>query len=199
MCGREGCGLFKKRFKPDFPGGSPYHTSVGGTDFYTEDIGEEKAWSDGGGGFSDHFDIPAYQADAVAHFKNASKAQGLLPDQKYWNNTGRGYPDVSALGGQKNPYCVMTGGRFAGVAGTSASTPVVAGVFARLNALRLKSGGKPLGFLNPLIYAHPEGFQDVTKGKNPGGPSWAGFTAIAGWDAATGLGTPNYEALSKVV
>ena len=76
---------------------------------------------------------------------------------------------------------------------------VVAGVFARLNALRLKSGGKPLGFLNPLIYAHPEGFQDVTKGKNPGGPSWAGFTAIAGWDAATGLGTPNYEALSKVV
>ena len=33
VCGREGCGFFFKRFKPDFPGGSPYHTSVGGTDF----------------------------------------------------------------------------------------------------------------------------------------------------------------------
>ena len=199
VCGREGCGLFIRRFKPDFPGGSPYHTSVGGTDFNTNSIGEEKVWEDGGGGFSDTFPIPDYQAEAVAAFKNASAAAGTLPSQKYWNNTGRGYPDVSALGGQKAPYCVATGGRFAGVAGTSASTPVVAGVFARLNAIRLAKGNAPLGFLNPLLYANPQAFQDVTIGKNSGGARWAGFTAIAGWDAASGLGTPDYEALTKIV
>jgi len=202
VCGREGCGFLRKRFKPDFPGGSPFHTSVGGTDFAVKSvIGEEKAWSDGGGGFSDHFDIPPYQAEAVAHFKNVSDAAGLLPPQKMWNNTGRGYPDVSALGGVGNPYCVAASGRFAGVAGTSASCPVVAGVFARLNGLRLKAGKPPLGFLNPFIYtAGASGaFNDVTKGKNAPPPFKYGFSAVEGWDAATGWGTPNYEALAKLV
>merc|ERR1711903_177010 len=45
VCGREGCGIFTKRFKPDFPGGSPYITVVGGTDFSTFSIGDETAWS----------------------------------------------------------------------------------------------------------------------------------------------------------
>merc|ERR1711933_499645 len=42
--GREGCGVFKFRFKPDFPAASPYITAVGGTDFVTAgEIGDEKA------------------------------------------------------------------------------------------------------------------------------------------------------------
>merc|ERR1712151_24465 len=69
VCGREGCGLFRIRFKPDFPAGSPYITAVGGTDFAGNDIGDETAWSDSGGGFSDNFDIPAYQKTAVAAYK----------------------------------------------------------------------------------------------------------------------------------
>lgn len=110
VCGREGCGFGRtKRFKPDFPGGSPYHTSVGGTDFVTDQIGEEMAWRSGGGGFSDTFPIPSYQASAVAKFKEDSAAAGLLPDPSYYNNTGRGYPDVAALGGQKAPYCINVG------------------------------------------------------------------------------------------
>ena len=204
VCGREGCGgiIVKKwkRFKPDFPGGSPYHTSVGGTDFVTDSIGEEMVWTDGGGGFSDHFGIPSYQAAMVAAFKANSSAMGLLPAAHLFNDTGRGYPDVAALGGQKAPYCVTTGGRFEGVAGTSASTPVVGGIVAKLNALRLVAGKKPLGFLNPFLYMHPEAFNDVTKGRNSGSPlNKDGFTAIKGWDAATGLGTPNYAALAKLV
>jgi tripeptidyl-peptidase-1 len=201
VCGREGCGVFKKRFKPDFPGGSPYHTSVGGTDFAERSvIGEETTWSDGGGGFSDHFDIPAYQAAAVASFKNISAAAGLLPPQTMWNNTGRGYPDVAALGGQKNPYCVVAGGRFEGVAGTSASTPVVAGIFARLNGLRLAAGKPPLGFLNPFIYQNAASFNDITTGSNEGcGFASAGWPAAAGWDAVTGVGTPNYAKLAEAV
>jgi tripeptidyl-peptidase-1 len=194
VCGREGCGgLFSaRRFKPDFPAASPYITAVGGTDFLTYDIGDEQAWKSGGGGFSDTFDIPAYQADAVAAYKARSDAN--LPDQSYWNNTGRGYPDVAALGGQKTSYCVQAGS-FEGVAGTSASSPVVAGIFARLNGLRLAAGKPALGFLNPFIYQNPDAFFDVTVGVNKDTSKY-GFTATEGWDAATGFGTPNYEKLA---
>ena len=34
------------------------------------------------------------------NFKAASTAAGTLPAQTLWNNTGRGYPDIAALGGQ---------------------------------------------------------------------------------------------------
>jgi len=196
VCGREGCGIFKFRFKPDFPAGSPYITSVGGTDFLNAGIGEEKAWQDGGGGFSDTFSIPDYQKAAVAAYKSNPDAN--LPPQAYWNNTGRGYPDVAALGGVKTPYCVATSGSFTGVAGTSASSPVVAGVFAKLNGLRLAAGKPVLGFLNPFIYKNPSGFQDVMHGINKASRKY-GFTAVKGWDAATGFGTPDYEALAKLV
>jgi tripeptidyl-peptidase-1 len=194
VCGREGCGgmLSPRRFKPDFPAASPYITAVGGTDFLTYSVGDEQAWSAGGGGFSDTFDIPAYQADAVAAYK--ARADANFPDQSYWNNTGRGYPDVAALGGQKTSYCVQAG-RFEGVAGTSASCPVVAGIFARLNGLRLAAGKPAMGFLNPFIYQNPSAFFDVTHGVNKANNPY-GFTAVEGWDAATGFGTPNYEALA---
>merc|ERR1712176_785482 len=68
--GRTGPGLFGMgKFNPDFPASSPYITAVGGTDFaISGHIGAEKTWSDGGGGFSDHFKIPSYQADAGASF-----------------------------------------------------------------------------------------------------------------------------------
>jgi len=196
VCGREGCGFLSKRFKPDFPAASPYITAVGGTNFEGSSIGPESAWNNGGGGFSDTFPVPAYQAAAVAAYKASPDAK--LPPQKMWNATGRGYPDVAALGGEKTPYCVEVGGVFQGVAGTSASSPVVAGVFAKLNGLRLKKGKQPLGFLNPFIYKNPSGFQDVQSGVNNAGTRY-GFAAIKGWDAATGFGTPDFEALSKLV
>jgi len=195
VCGREGCGMWHFRFKPDFPASSPYVTSVGGTDFLGSGIGDEMVWKNGGGGFSDTFDMPDYQKDAVAAYKSNADAQ--LPPAAYWNNTGRGYPDIAALGGTKTPFCVMAGG-WQGVAGTSAACPVAAGVFAKLNGLRLAAGKPPLGFLNPFIYKNPSGFQDVTHGINGGTSYKNGFTAVKGWDAATGFGTPDYEALAKL-
>merc|ERR1712050_360798 len=141
--GRTGPGLLGRgKFNPDFPASSPYITAVGGTDFAKKSvIGAEKAWSDGGGGFSNHFPIPAYQKEAVASYIKKASAAGVLPPQQDWNQTGRAYPDVAALGGLQNSYCVsmtsLLGTRgFTGVAGTSASCPVVAGVIARLNAAR---------------------------------------------------------------
>lgn len=198
VCGRSGCGFGKSgHFHPDFPAGSPYITSVGGTDFVTRStIGEEKAWESGGGGFSDTFPIPSFQADAVAQYKSSPDAN--LPPASMWNNTGRGYPDVSALGGPSNPYCIGAGSLLIGIYGTSAACPVTAAIFARLNAERVKNGGKNLGFLNPWIYKNAAAFNDVTQGTNDDGHDY-GFTAVKGWDAATGVGTPNYAEMLKVI
>ena len=84
-----------------------------------------------------------------------------------------------------------------GIAGTSAACPTAASIFARLNEERLAKGGKPLGFLNPWIYQNADAFYDVTQGSNSGGGVHGGFPAVKGWDASTGVGTPNYEAMVK--
>lgn len=185
-------------FHPDFPASSPYATAVGGTNFAAPSVvGEEAAWSGSGGGFSDTFPTPDYQAAAVAGYKMT--AADSLPPPQMWNASGRGYPDLAALGGDVNPYCAVAGGReLGGVWGTSASTPVVAGLFARLNNLRLAAGKPPLGFLNPFIYQNADCFHDVTKGVNDGGGEY-GFACAAGWDPATGLGTPDFAKLKTRV
>lgn len=186
-------------FHPDFPASSPYVTAVGGTNFATAGtVGEEAAWGGSGGGFSSVFPIPEYQTQAVAGYKMAADAAGTLPPHEMWNDTGRGYPDVSALGGDFNPYCVAIGGgrEVGGVWGTSASTPVVAGIFARLNNLRLSAGKPPLGFVNPFLYQNADCFHDVTQGVNDGGGEF-GFECAEGWDPATGLGTPDLAKLRE--
>jgi tripeptidyl-peptidase-1 len=185
-------------YHPDFPAASPYITAVGGTDFVTKGtIGPEKVWTQGGGGFSNTFGIPDFQASAVASYLKT--AGSSLPDQSKWNATGRAYPDLAALGGEGNPYCIIVGGLFVGVAGTSAACPVAAGTFAKLNEIRLAKGGAPLGFLNPWIYkVGTAGFNDVTQGRNCGTgmcKDTDGFPAVVGWDAATGFGTPDFEKL----
>ncbi len=179
---------YLQRFHPEFPSTSPYVTSVGATDFKTYDIGDEVAWSLTGGGFSDVFPQPSYQAPAVAKYKSTA----TLPDASYFNATGRGYPDVSALGGEKTPYCVAYYFNVDWGAGTSVSTPVVAGMVAMLNGKRLDAGKSPLGFLNPLLYAHPEAFFDVLDGNN-------GFPTAPLWDPVSGMGTINYQKLEQIV
>lgn len=197
--GRTGVGA---TYHPDFPAASPYVTAVGGTDFSTKSvIGPESVWPCGGGGFSDTFTAPAYQQAAVSAYLANAAAAGVLPPANLFNATGRGYPDVAALGGQVNPYCVgYHGGSFGGVSGTSASCPVVAGIFAQLNNVRLAAGKSSLGFLNPLIYSNPQCFNDVLDGsQNNCNAGTTGFAAIKGWDAATGFGSPNYNCLAGVV
>ena len=198
VCGREIC---FGRFNPGFPAASPYITAVGGTDF----VRDEAAWTGSGGGFSDTFGIPSWQADALKAYKANPDAK--IPKQSLWNNTGRGFPDVSALAGPSAAYCVIYNNYPQGVYGTSAASPVLAAIFARVNGLRLKAGKPVLGFLNPFIYQNAAAFNDITSGCNPGNNNihsdvdesceGEGFTATKGWDAATGWGTPNFAALSK--
>ena len=193
--GREGIG---KQFHPDFPGDSPYITTVGGTNFAQKStVGEEAAWNCGGGGFSNVFAQPSFQADVVnAYLTNPASN---LPAASNFNATGRAYPDVAALGGQTNPYCVSNGGSLTGVWGTSAACPVVASVFTQLNNVRFAAGKPSLGWLNPFIYANTGCFNDVKQGQNNCIKGTQGFEAVAGWDAATGNGSPNYSCLATRV
>lgn len=186
-------------YNPDFPGGSPYVTAVGGTNFQTKSvIGAESAWDCGGGGFSNEFETPDWQKDVVSNYLSTAEAAGVLPEAGLFNPQGRGYPDVAALGGQTNPYCISTSaGKFGGVAGTSASCPVVAGIFANINNERIAAGKAPMGWLNQFIYANPQCFNDVNDGTmNNCYKGYSGFAALDGWDPATGFGTPIYSCLS---
>ncbi len=181
-------GLVCKRFDANWPASSPYVTAVGGT--YLTASGEV-GWSDSGGGFSNYWARPAWQAQAVS----AYLAQGLsLPSPDLWNATGRALPDVAALA--TNFQVVSSGGVVVSESGTSASTPVFAALIALINDARLAAGKRPLGFLNPALYALPAGVgTDITSGNNKHLSCPAGFPAAKGWDAVTGLGTPLFEVL----
>lgn len=197
--GRLGYGL---RFHPEFPGSSPFVTSVGGTNFQTKSLtSPESSWSCSGGGFSEVSPIPPWQDTAVKDYLRNAYSSGVLPSTFLFNSAGRGYPDVSAIAGQTNPYCVLVNEDvFVGLSGTSGSTSVFAAMIAALNNVRMQLRKPPLGFLNPLLYANPQCFNDVRdRTRNQCLPGTEGFTAIPGWDAATGLGTLNYKCLEEVV
>jgi subtilase family serine protease len=63
---------------------------------------------------------------------------------------------------------IFSGGFEGTVAGTSCSSPIFASAIGMLNAELIAAGKRPLGFLNPFIYANPQVFNDITTGSNPG-------------------------------
>ncbi|KAG6845432.1 hypothetical protein H0H87_009339 [Tephrocybe sp. NHM501043] len=117
--------------------------------------------------------------------------------QQCFTNDGRNaFPDVSA---QSDRYRIFLSGRPILIGGTSASSPAFAGFVALLNDVRLAHGKPSLGFLNPLLYSKAaSGFNDITLGHNSGCGT-TGFNATKGWDPVTGLGTPNFGKLKKLV
>lgn len=151
-----------------------------------------------GGGFSNVAPQPTWQAAAV----KAYLASGAtLPPTGDFNATGRGYPDVSALG---HNYIIYLGGQPLQVDGTSCSAPVWGGVISLANSARLAANKKVLGFLNPALYqiaaSTPSVFHDVTVGDNKCtedgcSAGCTGFECAKGWDAMTGWGTPDVTAL----
>jgi kumamolisin len=172
----------------DFPASSPNVLGCGGTNLTVSGshISQEVVWHDGandgtGGGVSRAFPQPSYQAG--------------VDKQKAVNPAGpvmRGVPDVAGDAAPATGYQVLCDGQsfpdaaqgVPPVGGTSAVAPLWAGLVARLN----QALGKPVGLLNPLIYAIPASagaFHDITTGNN------GDYKAEAGWDACTGLGSPN--------
>jgi len=93
---------------------------------------------------------------------------------------------------------IVNGGNYELAYGTSAASPIFASAIALLNDQRIAAGKSPLGFLNPLLYANPGALNDIASGSNPGCGT-NGFPALSGWDPVTGLGSPNYGALKRLV
>ena len=186
---------------PSWPASSPWVTAVGATRFCNQTVGHEEMATDqfgSGGGFSSLFNQSHahWQAKAVAAYLSKGPSLAKFPPLGSFPPYGRATPDVSALG---EGYQVYENGKVQSVGGTSASSPAFAGYVSLLNEARLKAGKSVLGFLNPFLYAHPDAFTDITKGTNAigrsTGPVPYGFAAAAGWDPATGLGTPLFDRL----
>eukprot|EP00040_Diaphanoeca_grandis_P002109 m.20570 g.20570 ORF g.20570 m.20570 type:complete len:593 (+) comp12989_c0_seq1:25-1803(+) len=192
----------KDKLWPSWPASSAWVTSVGATRFQGQDASQPEMASDqfgSGGGFSWDFnrsEATWQEASVKAYFA----ADTTLPPSTVYNAMGRGTPDVSALG---EGFQVLTGSGKHGfpesVGGTSASTPLFAGLVSLLNDARMAKGMKPLGYLNPWIYANADAFTDIVMGTNAidrGGEKVKyGWECTAGWDAATGLGTPIFPKL----
>lgn len=175
-------------------------TSVGGTQY----IEPEVATFFSSGGFSNIWARPAYQEIAVAGYlkKIGNQNKGLF------NTSGRGFPDVAA---QSVNFRVIDQGVNKGYRGTSCAAPTFNGIIAQLNNARVSSKLPTLGFLNPWLYSAGQfGLNDITHGAGTGcnglgrfnsGPNGspvipgAAWNATEGWDAVTGLGTPDFGKL----
>jgi len=97
-------------------------------------------------------------------------------------------------------------GSLAVTAGTSAATPIIAGIITLLNDYRLNAGKKQLGFLNPMLYqakaANPNTFNVINAGNNKGTIGTVctyGYGCWNGWSPVTGLGSPNYMQLLNYI
>jgi kumamolisin len=164
----------------DFPASSSYALACGGTSLQVNGttIVSEVVWNDGnpasgagGGGVSTFFALPSWQ-------------QGLDTTDTEGTRTPlsmRGVPDVSADADPQTGYNILVDGTTAVFGGTSAVAPLWAGLIARINA----AAGHAAGFMNPALYGQPAALHDITQGNN------GGFAAASGWDACTGLGSPD--------
>jgi kumamolisin len=180
----------------DFPASSPWVLACGGTRLLTDgdSIKNETAWNDGsflgatGGGVSDFFDCPYYQEKA-----------NVFPKSVNDNHIGRGIPDAAGNAAWQSGNLIMNiGGQFGFYGGTSAVAPMWCALVALLN----QKLNTQLGFINPILYQIDKdsgAFRDITEGNNQNNRDVPGYSAGPGWDACTGLGTPNGEKLYQVL
>jgi kumamolisin len=163
----------------DFPASSPFALGCGGTRLSASGntITNEVVWNENaktsatGGGVSGFFALPGYQKSAH------------VPPIAGTKKTGRGVPDVAGDADPNSGYRVRVDGQALVIGGTSAVAPLWAGLVALMN----QKLGKPVGYLNPLLYGSLAGsgaFRDIVSGNN------GSYSAGTGWDPCTGWGTP---------
>lgn len=178
-----------------YPASDPWVLAVGGTTISNVNGSsfDEFVWNDPdasnfgttGGGVSALFPVPSYQANVAV--------PASLNDPTH---RGRGLPDVAGNADPKSGYAgiVHEGGLTTGT-GTSQAAPQWAGLIAVMNAAL----GFNLGFINPALYALAgAGFRDIVPGSGPsdnGNNHVPGYPVGQGWDACTGWGSPNGQAL----
>jgi kumamolisin len=159
----------------DFPASSPHVLACGGTELIgSTTIESETVWNDGteggasGGGFSTLFPVPAWQSTA-----------GI-------SGSGRGVPDVAGDASPESGYNILVDGEQEVVGGTSAVAPLWAALITLINQMK----GGPVGFVNQALYEDAQDFHDITQGNN------GSYSAGPGWDACTGLGSPNGQEIA---
>ena len=144
-----------------------------------------------GGGFAGYSARPPWQDAAVGAYLAGATT---FPSRDYWSASSRAFPDVAMYGAGG---AVVVGGRLYAYGGTSQSAPLFAAAMLYVVDWYKTNVGQSPGLLSPMLYALGEGvFNDVTVGDNNGTERvercpLGGFSAAAGWDAVTGLGTPN--------
>ncbi len=158
----------------EYPASSHYVTAVGGTTL-TAGGGSrgwtETAWSGAGSGCSS-FNVAL---SGAAGFGTGCSRRAVADVSAVADpNTGVSVYDSTAYHGRSGWWVI---------GGTSASAPIIAGVYAL--------AGNAASIDNNYPYAHSSSFFDVTSGTNGTCPTLQWCTARAGWDGPTGLGTPN--------
>lgn len=208
-----GCaGPTGKVFYPASDASCPYVLAVGSTQFDNatkpgscklNEVATARFPS--GGGFSNYFDAPDYQKAAVKTYFDTTPLAftGYTEPGTNFSTVGngvyriggRGYPDVAAVGDR---FVIRTGGVWATIGGTSLSAPIWAALLTLVNEQRITAGKSTVGFINPILYQHPEIFNDIVSGANPNCNS-TGFLAAKGWDPVTGLGSPKFDKLVSLL
>jgi kumamolisin len=164
----------------DFPASSSHALACGGTSLQANGttIVSEVVWNDGnpadgagGGGVSTFFALPSWQQGLDTTDTEGTRSPLSM----------RGVPDVAGDADPQTGYNILVDGTTAVFGGTSAVAPLWAGLIARINA----TAGHSAGFMNPALYGQPAALHDITQGNN------GGFAASPGWDACTGLGSPD--------
>jgi subtilase family serine protease len=213
--GSEDCFPESPNPQVDDPASQPFVTGVGGTRINS--LGprpSESVWNDGpavgagGGGISSFWKMPLYQTAAPSFLHvigpNSSGATCGASSGKC-----REVPDVSADADPATGYMIYWNGAggapgqqgWQAVGGTSGAAPTWAALIALANASSA-CRGTSIGFANPALYsaaagAYTNDFNDVGTGDNDmTGTNSGQFAAGAGYDMATGLGTPNGSALA---
>ena len=172
----------------DFPAASPFILACGGTTLTASgdktSIANEVVWNNGprsqgggasGGGVSELTPVPTWQAAAG------------VPASVNTGFQGRGVPDAAGDADPNSGYSIRVHGQDGVAGGTSAVAPLYAALVARLN----QKLGAPAGFMNPLLYSNAASFHDISQGTNDTTGVIGGYSAQAGWDACTGLGSPD--------
>jgi len=169
----------------DSPANDPYVTGVGGTHLLLSggSYGSESVWSNtsnssgGGGGLSTIYAQPSWQT-----------GPGV---SNSYSNGMREVPDVSADADPATGYSIYSAGQWVVYGGTSCAAPLWAGLTALNNQYAGAHAKANLGYANPTLYkmfntTQPYApYHDITQGNN------LYYPATAGYDMATGIGTPD--------